>query len=156
MPQIYAAAPRTKLIMLLGCTRIPYTASFSLCIRNQLKQLRYITGILLDLIASFLVRLYGLLRLSNRHLLLYCRAGYRNLSFAVVAVADEQRLPEEIASMRLEYEQVWNLLEARIANSTARNLNSTYICSRPSEFVDDEHAPVYILLNICRVIQLST
>ena len=84
------------------------------------------------------------------------KAGYRNMTLDVIAVTDDKRLPEETVSTCLEYEQVWNLVEARIANSTARNLNSTYICSRPSEFADDEHAPVYILLNICRVIQLLT
>ena len=84
------------------------------------------------------------------------KAGYRNMTLDVIAVTDDKRLPEETVSTCLEYEQVWNLVEARIANSTARNLNSTYICSRPSEFADDEHTPVYILLNICRVIQLST
>ena len=52
------------------------------------------------------VRLYGLLRLSNRHLLLCCKAEYRNLSFAVVAVSDEQHLSEDIASALFEYEQV--------------------------------------------------
>ena len=102
------------------------------------------------------MRLYGLLRLSNRHLLLCCKAEYRNLSFAVVAVSDEQHLSEDIDSALFEHEQVWNLVEARIANSTGGSINSTYMCSRPSEFADDEHAPVYILLNICRVIQLST
>ena len=78
------------------------------------------------------------------------------MSFAVVAVSDERHPSEEIASALSEYEQVWNLLEARIANSTGRSSNSTYMCSRPSEFADDEHEPVYILLNICRVLQLLT
>lgn len=83
-------------------------------------------------------------------------AGYRNMTLDVIVVTDDQRLPEETVSMRLEYEKCWNLVEARMANSTARNLNSTYMCSRSSEFADDEHAPVYILLNICRVLQLLT
>ena len=48
-------------------------------------------------------------------------------------VADEKRLPEETASVCLKYEKVWNLVKAMIDNSTARNLNSTYICSRASE-----------------------
>lgn len=142
--------------MLLGCTRISYTVSFSLCIRNQLKQLRYATGILLAETAKFIVRLYGLVGLSKQHMFFVRKAGYRNMTLDVIAVTDDQRLPEETVSTCLEYEQVWNLVEARIANSTARNLNSTYMCSRPSEFADDEHAPVYILLNICRVIQLLT
>lgn len=55
------------------------------------------------------------------------------MTLAVTAVADEKRLPEETASVCLKYEKVWNLMKAMIANSTARNLNSTYICSRPSE-----------------------
>ena len=68
------------------------------------------------------------------------KVGYRNLSFAMVAVSDEQHLSEEIASALLEYEQVWNLIEARIANSTGRSINSTYMCSRPSES-EGEHNP---------------
>lgn len=42
--------------------------------------------------------------------------------------------------MYLEYEKVWNLVEGRNPNATARNLNSTYICSRPIES-EDEHNP---------------
>jgi hypothetical protein len=70
-----------------------------------------------------------MLRPLNRHLLLCRKAGSRNLSFAVVAVSDEQHPPEGIDSALFEHEQVWNLVEARIVNSTAQNLNSTYICS---------------------------
>ena len=78
------------------------------------------------------------------------------MTLDVIVVTDDQRLPEETVSMCLEYEKCWNLVDARIANSTARNLNSTQMCSRPRDFTDDEHAPVNILLNICRVIQLPT
>lgn len=58
----------------------------------------------------------------------------------MVAVSDEQHLSEEIASALFEYEQVWNLVEARNANSTGKSINSTYMCSRPSES-EDKHNP---------------
>ena len=80
-------------------------------------------------LAKFLVRLYGLVRLSKQHMFSVRKAGYRNMTLDVIAVTDDKRLPEETVSTCLEYEQVWNLVEARIANSTAKNLNSTYTCS---------------------------
>ena len=65
------------------------------------------------------------------------------MTLDVIVVTDDQRLPEETVSMCLEYEKCWNLVDARIANSTARNLNSTYICSRPSESEDEHNPPIF-------------
>lgn len=56
--------------------QISYNVYISLCIRNLLKQ------------QLFSVR----------------KAGYRNLTLAVTAVADEKRLPEDTASVCLNYE----------------------------------------------------
>ena len=61
----------------------------------------------------------------------------------MVAVSDEQHLSEEIASVLFEYEQVWNPVEAKIANTTGRSINLTYMCSRSSESEDKHNPPIF-------------